>query len=100
MTPHEQTMSRLQDVFRSFLLMSADITDAELSDAQDAVSTADSIGWVIDPTRYREALAEGSLERQRELLSLFVDARSRLKKLYANDPVVQHIGVSEVGPGS
>jgi hypothetical protein len=43
--------------------------DLPLEDAQAALSKADSLGAVLDPSAYRTALADGTIEMQREMLN-------------------------------
>lgn len=82
---HARTMDAVQMAFRQFalfaLLVPADHVDA----SREAVSRAESIGFVIDPTAYRRALSSGSLERQRELLNLFVKVRADLARIFPGD---------------
>lgn len=79
---HVETMERLQLAFQQFALIAALVDDADVRASQDAVSMADSVGFLVDPTRYQQALSNGSLKRQRELLDLFAETKARLKVLF------------------
>ncbi len=60
-------------------------TDAELEQARRICEQADAVGFIVDPTRYRDAMYDGRLEHQRRLLKLAQHIRSELRALYPED---------------
>lgn len=84
-TTHEQTLDTMLGAFRSFLLVSATITREDATRAKDAVLQAESIGFVIDPTQYRHALFSGSLDRQKQIVTLFIETREKLLTIFPGD---------------
>lgn len=83
---HAETMDRMCDAFRTFAMLAAVVSPEDLHEARRAVQVADAVGFVVDPTKYREALASGGLDRQRKLIDLFDQTFARLKALFPNDP--------------
>lgn len=41
----------------------------DLKQIRETLDRADSVGAILDPTRYRAALADGRLDKQRELIA-------------------------------
>ena len=79
---YAETMEAMQLAFQQFALVAAHVDDADVEKARQTVATADSIGFVVDPTKYRDALYSGSLERQRRLVDLYAKTKAELKKLF------------------
>lgn len=79
---HRAVMDWVQLAFQPFAVIAAGISDDDVRQAKEAVNRAGAFGFVIDPTAFQRALQTGSLERQRELLTLFEDTKRRLKVLF------------------
>jgi hypothetical protein len=75
---HARTMRDLEAAFGMLGQLLLRVSDAELEVSLEAVSQADAIGFVIDPTAYRQALGDRRLDRQRKLLQL---ARTTLREM-------------------
>lgn len=82
---HEVTMASIMNAFRSFFMLSALVSKEELEQAREAISGAESIGFMIDPTKYRNALYSGSLDQQRKLIDLFYETRKKLSEIFPKD---------------
>lgn len=57
------------------------LSDSALKEMQDTVERADSVGFIVDPTKYREALQDGRLDYQRHLLKWCVHTVAEAKVL-------------------
>ena len=68
---------------RSFLALSATIADEDIDAAIRTVEQAEAVGFVVDPTAFRDRLADGGLLKQRQLLRAFRDFRGALRALGA-----------------
>jgi len=79
---HKFLMETLTLAFQQFALIANHIGDAEVEQARKTLETADAIGFVVDPTKYRDALFSGSLERQKKLVALFVRTKAELKAIF------------------
>lgn len=79
---HEQTMEDILLAFRQFAVIAAHIDDGAVETARTTVATAESIGFVIDPTKYRDALQNGSLERQRRIVALYQKTKKELREVF------------------
>ena len=82
MNDHQETLDLVQVAFRNFAVIATHLEDAQIERAVKAVSEAESIGFVLDPTAYRDALQTGSLRRQRELLALYQKTKSELRRIF------------------
>ena len=49
----------------SWFLLMVSITDEQLAEARRICEQADAVGFIVDPTKYREALGDGRLDWQR-----------------------------------
>lgn len=65
---HETEMNKLT-------LLTAVLDGMPLDEMRAAVESADSIGFVVDPTKYRDALHDGRLRYQRELVDAAIVMR-------------------------
>lgn len=70
-TRYAQIFEDIQHSFRAFVLSAATVSDEEIDKALRTVEHADSVGAILDPTAYRNALETGTLNRQRKTLLLF-----------------------------
>ncbi len=71
---------------RSFLMLSGCVSDDELGEMLKTVSLADSVGFIIDPTAYRTALADGRLDRQKALIEAHQAFRAAVAKHFTMTP--------------
>jgi hypothetical protein len=81
-TKHEQTCDAMVQAFRQFAIHSLLVSDEDLKAAREAAASAESIGFMVDPTAYRRALQSGSLQRQRKLIALFERTRNELAQIF------------------
>lgn len=79
---HKATVDEILMAFRQFAYIAAHTDDASVERALQTVSTAESVGFMVDPTAYRTALFSGSLERQRKVIQLFARTKAELKALF------------------
>ena len=76
------TLEAMQLAFQQFALLAKGVTDEDVAFAKRTVESASAVGFVIDPTAYRNALYSGSLERQQKLVALFAKTKTDLKALF------------------
>lgn len=86
---YQETLDSIVAAFRIFAVHASVVSDADLKATREALSRAQSIGFAVDPTKYREALFSGSLERQDKLLNLFADVRQRLEELFPDVQLIR-----------
>ena len=80
---HKDTMDAIIQVFRTFIVVSrTQIEPEKVAAAKQAVTQAESIGSILDPTSYRKASASGTLERQLRLLKLYEHINHELAELF------------------
>lgn len=65
--------------FRSLVL--AGPSDGDADRMARTVELADSVGFVVDATAYRDRLEDGSLRRQGELIALYRRVRRELRQI-------------------
>ncbi len=82
-----QNFDHLIMTTRSFLAFSAAVSNDELKEMLAGISMADSVGYILDPTAYRTALADGRLERQRALIEAHQAFRAAIAKHFTMTPV-------------
>ena len=82
MNAHERTVETILAIFRDFAVASLSVPDADVTAATNAVSMAKSVGFMFDPTAYRKALYNGSLDRQESVLRLFARTRGELSNIF------------------
>lgn len=86
---HVRTIDTMLDALRAFAMHGLLVPDADVTRARETVATADAIGFVIDPTKYRDALYSGSLRRQGEIVALFAQTRAKLAEIFPNDKLLE-----------
>lgn len=79
---HVWNVEQMVAAFRLFALMAKSIPDVDVDRALEVISQAESIGHIIDPTKYRDALYSGSLRRQRAVVELFKKTKARLREIF------------------
>jgi hypothetical protein len=79
---HSETMSHMISALRYFALLSTQVTEEDANMAQTAMSQIDTVGPILDPSRYRVLLQNGSLDKQREIINLFISTRDKLRELF------------------
>lgn len=84
---HAAFMNELHARVRTIAL--ATIPEISDDDIAAALNMAESFGHIVDPTKYRDALYDGRLDRQRRLIKLFEHIRAEVRALYPNDPILQ-----------
>lgn len=55
------------------------------------VQSADSVGAIVDPTAYRNALASGTLDRQKQVLDLYLRFKVELHKLFPDTGLLDEL---------
>jgi hypothetical protein len=80
---YKHNMEVCETALRQAALFLDMISEEDLEAMKRTVSMADSVGSIIDPTRYRDALQDGRLEYQRDLLNLTEQMKAGLAKLRA-----------------
>jgi len=76
------TLESMQLAFQQFALIANHVPDADVQAARHACSRALAVGFIFDPTAYRETLFSGSLERQEALIALYIRTKAELKLLF------------------
>lgn len=79
---HVATLERMKDAFTPFAILAQAVSDEDVARAKETVARAQSLGPLVNPTRYREALGDGRLERQQALIQLFDETRTKLRALF------------------
>ena len=79
---YPETLDQIVAAFRSFSVLAMHVTAADYDKALACVNRAESFGAFVDPTAYRQALADRRLERQRRLLDLFSKTTRELRELF------------------
>jgi hypothetical protein len=79
---HRATVDDMVAAFRTFVLLASVVSERDGQQAAETVAKAQAIGFMIDPTAYRDALFSGSLDRQEQLIRLFNRTRAELAKLF------------------
>jgi len=82
---HAETLDGMVEALRVFILSSLAISPEDVVRARETLASADAIGAIIDPTKYREALDSGSLDRQRRLVALFAHVRAEWVAIFPAD---------------
>lgn len=82
MYDHEVTVMNMITAFRSFAILSMLVTDEDIKDAKDTMSKVDALGPFLDPTKFRNAMYDGSLDRQKDVIRLFDHMRTELKRIF------------------
>jgi len=85
---YRDLLETLQNAARTWALMLTIVIDADLKTAAEAVETADAVGWVVDPTKYRDRLQDGGIARQRDLIAATRAYRAALRELFPQDAVI------------
>lgn len=85
---YDATLLDILAAFRAFTVQALLISDRDVERATQTVRTADAVGFAIDPTKYREALYTGSLDRQLRLLELFARTKRELLELFPADQML------------
>ncbi len=93
---YQRTITDMLNAFRSFAIVGAVVSDSEAAAAGRAISTAEAIGWVVDPTQYRAALSNGSLDRQKAIVDLFIEIRRKLTGIFPADPVLRLVAEVDI----
>ena len=79
---YKQTVQDLTLAFQQFALFANAIDDGDVKFVEETLRQADAVGWVVDPTAYRDAMYSGSLDRQKQLVDLFIKTKASLKKTF------------------
>lgn len=79
---HAETMNHMILALRNFALVSLIIPERDVQMAYQAMSSIDTLGPILDPSRYNVLLHNGSLEKQRQVIDLFVTTRDKLRSLF------------------
>ena len=82
---YERKIGEVQDTLRTFAISGLAVSDDDLVIMRRTVEVADSFGHIFDPTAYRRAMYTKTLERQRDLLGLFVHVRKKLREIFPGD---------------
>ncbi len=88
---HVQVMKNLEAIARNAALGQLLVSDDELSKTWETLERCDSLGAVLLPTEYRNALQSGTLERQRDLVAFVRSLRKGLRDLFPDDPILAEI---------
>ena len=92
---YRELMETLQAAARTWSLMLCGVTDDDLTVAAETVERADSFGAILDPTKYRERLQDGGLDRQRKLIASARAFRKALRETFPTDLVLKAIPLGE-----
>ena len=79
---HKATLDTITRCARTFVALAATVSPDEIKTAQHAVSMADSVGPLLDPTQWMRANETNSLERQQKLLQWFKQSRDQLSEIF------------------
>ncbi len=95
---YQRTITDMLNAFRSFAIVGAVVSEAEAAAARRAITSAEEVGCFVDPTQYRAALSNGSLDRQKAIVDLFIEIRRKLPSIFPADPVLHLIAEVDIAP--
>lgn len=82
---YAKKLGEITDAFRHFVVLTLSVSDEDLVVMLGTVERAQAVGHIFDPTKYRDALRTGTLERQHKLLDLCTRVRAGLRELFPGD---------------
>lgn len=96
---YEEVLHDLEDAARTYAMLTMPLKPSLLEKALCTVESAEAVGWVTDPTKYRDAIQDGRLDRQRALLKSAIAFRKALAGIFPDYKALLAATAEEVAGG-